>query len=73
MKAKARHAALLLEGKCFVCRSLGNGFVVMNVHRQWTPITSLAHPFDANYAAHLAKWSGGYTQDSLIRDDTPAP
>jgi hypothetical protein len=62
----------MLEGNSFVCRPLGNGFVVMNAHRQWTPVTKFAHPFEANLAAHMAKWSGGYTQEALL-DETPRP
>jgi len=75
MKSKARTTQLSLEAQRFVCRVAGNGFVVMNKHRQWTPVLNFAHPFDANLAAHLAKWSAGYTKETLLihSDDSPSP
>lgn len=68
MKALVRPAGRPLEGTRFVCRPEGNGFVVLNRHRKWTPVLEFGHAFEANFAVHLARWRSGFTRESLTQD-----
>ena len=50
----------------YVCKSHGNGFVVLNSHEQWTPILNFAGAFPAAYARALAaRYEGAFTTERI--------
>jgi hypothetical protein len=50
----------------YVCKSQGNGTLVLNGHEKWTPILNFARAFPADYARALARrMDGAFTAERI--------